>query len=599
MKTQLLLILIFLLSSASLFGQTAIVDSLQTALSTAEDTKQQLRILNKLCQHTTSVDGDLAMKYAMKYDSLAHMINDPYQLARAKVLIGSVDFTSGDYEKAANAFISAISDFSAINDSSQVGAMHNNLSAIAWAQKDTLGAINYLKQAIPFYTGKTRLRRLVINHTNLGGLLRISGDYDEAEKYLLQAIEYVKELKMPQELGGPYSSLTHVALAQDQVNQAKAYANKALEYLSPTKDIQTIQSVWRAKARIASVENDLGAMKAYLTHAQKVTDENNLKTMEAGLLSDWKDYYVKAGDYRKAYDYSERLRLKNDSILSLERDKNLSELRQKFEADKKEKEIAFLNMKNDLSETKIEASRRQNLGLTIGLAILGFLLLLLMILYRKIQKQNVVVSKALQEKDTLLREIHHRVKNNLQVISSLLSLQSKYIHDENAIDALKQGQSRVRSMALIHQDLYQSDNLKGVNAKLYFTKLLDNLLHSYKIKTGTIDLDIDVDPIILDVDTMIPLGLVINELISNALKHAFASSSNPRIRVRLNEVNNLLHLEISDNGSGVSDINQMQNKSFGFSLVKIFATKLKAELDMKSEKGFSVQMKIKHFEKAA
>ncbi|NND32942.1 MAG: hypothetical protein HKN76_10145 [Saprospiraceae bacterium] len=599
MRRQYVFLQFLLFFSFQLVAQSAIIDSLQKALPKAESSSEKFKILNKLCQHTTSVNRDLAMKYALIYDSLAHDINDPYQLARAKVLIGSVDFTSGEYEKAAEAFLSAVSDFSAINDSSQVGAMHNNLSAIAWAQKDTMGAINYLLEAIPYYTGSTRLRRLIINHTNLGGLLRVAGRYDEAKKYLLRAIDYVNELKTPQELGGPYSSLTQIALEQGDVRQAKVYATLALHHLSATKDIQTIQSVWRVKAKIASKENDFPEMKRCLDLAQEITDGNNLKTMEAGLLSDWKEYFVKIGDYRNAFHYSEKLRLKNDSTLNLERDRNLTELREKFEMDKKEKEIALLSVQNDLNETKILASRRQNTGLLFGLVILGLFSIILWRLFSKIKTQNLLISYALQEKDTLLREIHHRVKNNLQVISSLLSLQSKYIHDENAIDALKQGQSRVRSMALIHQDLYQSDNLKGVNAQIYFSKLLDNLLHSYKIKDGDITMDVRVDPIILDVDTMIPLGLVINELISNALKHAFSSASDPTIKVRLQEVDELLVLEISDNGSGVADINEMQNKSFGFSLVKIFASKLKADLAMKSEAGFSVEMKIKQFEKAA
>ncbi|MBK8503888.1 MAG: sensor histidine kinase [Saprospiraceae bacterium] len=284
--------------------------------------------------------------------------------------------------------------------------------------------------------------------------------------------------------------------------------------------------------------------------------------------------------------------------MDTERDRNLTELRERFETDKKEKEIAFLNMKNELNVVNMQASRRQSTFLFIGLILFAGVSIVLFKLFRKIKNQHQTISITLKEKDTLLREIHHRVKNNLQVISSLLSLQSKYILDEHALDALRQGQDRVRSMALIHQDLYQSNNLQGVNARIYLTKLLENLLRSYNIREDEIRLEIQVDPIQLDVDTMIPLGLMMNELISNALKHAFKTSKDHLIRLILTDQGKDLYVEIADNGTGVDDLEAMQHKSFGFSLIKMFATKLKAQLDIENQEGFRVKMKIRQFQKA-
>lgn len=600
MKIQRFLITIWMILLVGIVhSQHSVVDSLQQALDTAQTVKSKFRILNLLCQHTTQKDRNLAMYYARTYDSLAQDIDDTYQKGRAKVLIGSVDFMSGDYEKAAVAFLTAMTAFENLKDSAQIGALYNNMSGIAWAQRDTFGAINYLQQAIPFYSGSTRIRRLIINHTNLGNMLIVAGQYDEAEKYLLKAIEYIHEIKIPSELGLPYSMLSDLYVKKKLYEQAEIYANNALKYLSVTKDVQTILGVWRTKAQVALERDQLENARICLTEAQKIVEENNIRSVEKGLLSSWLDYYRKVGDFRNAFNFSEQIRHLSDSLLHADRDRNLTELREKFEADKKEKEIAVLSMQNDLIETKMQASKRQNMGLIIGLLLLMGISTILFKLYQKIEKQNKVISIALREKDTLLREIHHRVKNNLQVISSLLSLQSKYIQDENALDALRQGQDRVRSMALIHQDLYQNINLRGVNAEVYLTKLLENLLRSYKIREDEIKLDIQVEPINLDVDTMIPLGLMMNELISNALKHAFVNTTEPKIRISLWEQNQYLHLEIADNGTGVADLKEMEKKSFGFSLIKMFATKLKADLDIQSKQGFEVKMKIKQFEKAA
>jgi len=214
------------------------------------------------------------------------------------------------------------------------------------------------------------------------------------------------------------------------------------------------------------------------------------------------------------------------------------------------------------------------------------------------ETEKEVIAQSLKEKDTLLREIHHRVKNNLQVISALLTLQSKYVDDDKALSALKEGQGRVHSMALIHQDLYQHDNLKGVNAKNYFEKLTNTLIETYQTKESSVELRSEIDPILLDVDTMIPLGLIVNELISNALKHAFRHRDSGLILIEMKERDQQLFLKIEDDGSG-ADLQILEKKSFGFSLIRSFARRLDAELIINSDQGLEVIMQIKNYKKAA
>ncbi len=211
--------------------------------------------------------------------------------------------------------------------------------------------------------------------------------------------------------------------------------------------------------------------------------------------------------------------------------------------------------------------------------------------------ENEVISQSLKEKDTLLREIHHRVKNNLQVISALLTLQSKYVAHDEAKEALKVGEGRVHSMALIHQDLYQHSNLKGVNARDYFEKLINNLIASYKSDQVRLSLHCDIHPMLLDVDTMIPLGLVVNELTSNALKHAFTNTQTGNIYITLKEVNNTLQLMIRDDGKGATSV-ELESKSFGFSLIQSFARRLDADVDVTNDNGLSVLLQIRNYKMA-
>ena len=200
----------------------------------------------------------------------------------------------------------------------------------------------------------------------------------------------------------------------------------------------------------------------------------------------------------------------------------------------------------------------------------------------------------MEEKNILLKEIHHRVKNNLQVISSLLSLQQRQINDSKASQAIQEGRDRVKAMALIHQNLYQDTDLIGVETSVYVNKLAKSLIKNYKINDKAIKLNINVDPIKLDIDTIIPLGLVINELISNALKYAFTNKSFGTIDIVLKSVNDTLVLSVSDNGQGLPENFSVDEvSSLGYRLIKAFSDKLKSELDISSsEEGTKISLII-------
>jgi len=196
---------------------------------------------------------------------------------------------------------------------------------------------------------------------------------------------------------------------------------------------------------------------------------------------------------------------------------------------------------------------------------------------KKINEQNSIISTALTEKEILLKEIHHRVKNNLQVISSLLSIQSRSISDVKAKEAILEGRSKVHSMSLIHQNLYQKDNLTGIQMNDYLPQLSNNLFDTYDINGDQIEIKTDVTPINLDVETVIPIGLIVNELITNCLKYAFFNGRKGTVEVKLKKQNDQLILEVLDNGIGL-DIDELTKKkeSFGHSLIRAFRNKLGA-----------------------
>ena len=203
------------------------------------------------------------------------------------------------------------------------------------------------------------------------------------------------------------------------------------------------------------------------------------------------------------------------------------------------------------------------------------------------QQAQEQLKASLKEKEVLLKEIHHRVKNNLQIISSLLKLQSSYLKDIEAQALFKDSYNRVRSMALIHEKLYRSSDLAKIDLADYIRNLLGNLFSSYGVSSQAIELKLKVDNISLDVDTAIPCGLIINELVSNSIKYAFIPDLCGEICVEFSlKRENEYILLISDNGVGLpSDFDLEQTDSLGLQLVFNLAEQLGGSIDLNTAHG--------------
>jgi PAS domain S-box-containing protein len=203
------------------------------------------------------------------------------------------------------------------------------------------------------------------------------------------------------------------------------------------------------------------------------------------------------------------------------------------------------------------------------------------------KKQNEEqIKQSLQEKEILLKEVHHRVKNNLQVISSILNLQSHYIKDAAALETLKEIQNRIKSMALIHENLYQNKDLSKLNFGEYISNLVKNLVYTYNSSSKEIELKLEVDDVFLNLDFSIPCGLIINELISNSLKHAFTDAKEGTIKVIFKKHNDIVHLTVIDTGKGFNkNIDFRNTDSLGLQLVMALVDQINGIIQQKSEEN--------------
>jgi PAS domain S-box-containing protein len=207
------------------------------------------------------------------------------------------------------------------------------------------------------------------------------------------------------------------------------------------------------------------------------------------------------------------------------------------------------------------------------------------------------LNTSLREKEVLLKEVHHRVKNNLQIISSLLSLQSETINDDKMTELMVESQNRIKSMALIHEKLYQTQALARIDAQIYLTELIDNLINSYVPEKKSIDLNLDIENIEMDIDTGIDIGLIINELISNSLKYAFPRNYEGEKKLSVifnkNENTGKLNLIVKDTGVGLKPgFDLKKSESLGLQLVTTLVEQLEGTISFYNENGTTVEIVI-------
>ncbi len=399
--------------------------------------------------------------------------------------------------------------------------------------------VEIMKSLFHKYPGFFRKDDSARVYSNIGNGLMDLESYKEAEVYLLKSYEMRKDAKFP---------------------RSKAYALKELGYLYNQLD-QPERSIY------------------YNEQAYKIAKSINFPFLLRDIYGTLADANKKVGNYDRAFELLKEQREFTAELMDQERIALSQELRTKYEAEKNEQQILLQNAQLARQQSELSNQSILRNALAGGL-------ILVSVIGGLIYRNQRIKGKSLKEKDALLREIHHRVKNNLQVISSLLNMQSREAESEEMLGAIQEGQSRVKAMALIHQKLYQTENITEIDFQEYAEDLHSQLSALYKREGLEIENKIDASNLKLDIDTAIPLGLIMNELISNAYKYAFEGATNGKINIGLSRVDEKIQLEISDDGKGLPENFSIENvASLGLKLVNILTKQLKGTLNFESGSG--------------
>ena len=283
-----------------------------------------------------------------------------------------------------------------------------------------------------------------------------------------------------------------------------------------------------------------------------------------------------------------------DSLERAESELEASIAAAEYQAYEKEEEL-------ETSKRNTAEERRAKQWTSALLGVASLLILLVLILLRKSRKDRLLINDqkqllegSLGEKEVLLKEIHHRVKNNLQIVSNILDLGTFTETDPKLLAVLEEARDRIKSMALIHKNLYQHDDLSGIKVNPYFNDLIKAISGTYVSRNRNIETKIEAEDILLDIDTAVPIGLIVNELVSNAFKYAFPDNAEGEIVISLKESDDLIHLSVTDNGVGIpADLDMEKLSSLGLRIVRILTNQLEGDLSIVRNGGTEFRFTFK------
>lgn len=485
-----------------------------------------------------------------------------------------------------------------------MGDIYNKLSISYSTILDYDKAVMYSKKAIKALEKTNNLDLILSSYFNLAITLP---DMDKDAEGL-QLLEEIQK-KYPSE-DAAYQFVinyiyTNIYLKNNKTALADTHFKKLMELPEEVRMSPEFRNLFLYTAvNYYTTRKEFGKAKPYLEIRAEMLKQNfDLQTITKN-----EEFLFMAdstqGDYFNALKHYQQFDKWKDSLFTLNKQKQLEELNLKFETGKKDREIVDLKQKDEIRKVQLRQAHTVRYIFIGGILVLFVIVGLLYYAYhtkkisnrelqgkqQEINRQNLVLQQLVQDKEWLLKEIHHRVKNNLQIVISLLNSQSAYLDNEAALQALQNSQHRMHAMSLIHQKLYMSDNLATINIEWYINELLKYIKDCLEHNKLHITYDISVLPEELDVSQAVPVGLIINEAVVNAIKYAFPDVTHGKITVTFREKDaENYQLIIADNGKGLpEDFELRTRQSLGTNLMKGLANQLEGTLEMANNQGLCI-----------
>ncbi len=534
-------------------------------------------------------------------------------MAGALNRIGNIHTRRGNLPQALRAHLQALDLSEQLEDEEGMAEAFSDIGHVYQRQENAAQAVHYVRRAVRLYEASDNQQGLARAYSNLGLALVDMGAYDEAIPYLRHTLAFSEEAGDPRGTAIAFNNIGVALNRSGHPAEALGYLRKALrmgeeigfDYLLA----MICDELGRSYLALRRLDLALTFAQRSLALGEKAEDAYNIH-LSYEVLS---RIHAARGEHEQAYAYHQHYGAAKDSLFDAEKAEIISRIQTRHELEGMEQQIETLYQQSRIRV--LQSEQRQNVllgGLGALVLVAGFSFnryrlkqranRLLMEKNEEIGQQGEVLrvtleekSLMLEEKEVLVKEIHHRVKNNLQILSSMLRLQVQALENPAALAALQNMQARVLSMGLLHQELYGEDNSTHVDMQGYVEKLSRCLLRAFNAD-GRVHCSVQAHGTQLDADTAVPLGLILNELLSNALKHAFPGEKSGVVRVDLHrtEEKGWYEMTVSDDGIGWSE-GPVPEKTVtvGLTLIGVMTRQLRGTMQRTNGVGLTYTMRFK------
>jgi len=585
----------------------------------AGDTEKEAYLLKNIADmHHLQGKSAQAVSELLEVVALYRSVGYP-KLHYTYDLLVAVNRHVGNYQEAIGHGLSSVESALATRDTAFIGLFYGRLGVLHEEIDQWQEGMGFHHKALAHFRHENN--RFMILHTarNIANNLLSQGKAREALSFYQLIVKdyppYDQEstLEVASALSECFLALKQYALAEKHYRRMLRIENELNE--NGTRKIHTYQRI----GNFYLVRKQYGTARHYLDEALRLnTREGTLRgAVDIHLLLFRVD--SAQGRYKEAIGHHQRYKALSDSIFNETRSKQVASLQVQHKSKEKEQNIALLTNENKIQRASIRQREFQRNSLIVGALLLLLLLIVMHNRYRlKIrsnrllqhqkkeirdknhvleglltEKENLLTHKRtlLEEKEWLLSEVHHRVKNNLQVVMSLLNSQAAFLQDDNALSAIRESQQRVYAISLIHQNLYKSDNIARIEMPAYVREVVEYLIDSFRAGDH-VRYQACIEPVGIDLAVAVPLGLIINEAVTNALKHAFPGGRPGLIAVTLAEAGQQhFLLTVTDNGVGLGqDVDFAGCRTLGMILMKGLSKQLKGTFKAESADGLTIRV---------
>ncbi|KAA3650775.1 MAG: hypothetical protein DWP98_03935 [Bacteroidetes bacterium] len=515
---------------------------------------------------------------------------------------GAIEYATGDYLKSVETIFDAANQFKETGSKYHLAFSYLQIGITYFFIEHYKESVYNYKLAQREFLGFNDSLGSAICQTNIGLVYLEQKKYDTANILFYDALPEIIKSDRKITIGQLYHNLGVSYSGLNQIDSALYYLRKGLQIDTDINyeigKAAGLLELAKVKFKLNEVDSSIWYGKQCLFIMDTIPDieiESEASLFIANRLYERNEFEKSAHYFHRHLLFQDSLRIEDKKINEIARDEG-------NKLDRFKDELRISKQREQLIAKEIKNQKQLIVGLIVfGALLIGSLFLASIINQRnkklnsKLVENQKVIESDLQVKKSLLKEIHHRVKNNLQVISSMLSIQNQYVTDPRLNEIIEESRARINSMALIHESLYKRDTDDITSFSTYVQNLIPQLIHTYQVDENKIHLRMDVDDVKLSIDESIPCGLLINEVITNAIKHAFPNDRKGEIKIEMSEHDAKITLKISDNGIGLSEEIQPDNQdSFGFLLIYTLAEQLEAKMKVYNENGLSFTFQWKH-----